>query len=272
LAAGVALNAGTHVDADVLLDAIDGAHALTVTATDNITVGDAIGGTIALTAVTMSAGDVINVNGAITSTGVVTLSTTGDAATDDINLGGNVIGSAVTFNTGASGDTVITVAQNNTSGSTTYTGATTINGDITLTSASDMTFNGAVTVTQIAAGGITSTNGSLDFNGDLSGAQNINLNAITGNIALQTVGTGAAPTLLDLDSLTAELGGATITTAGTINFDDVGTTNLATNVVMTSGDNDIDLGTSFEGSHTLELIAGAGNVDLEAGNIAQMAR
>ena len=135
------------------------------------------------------------------------------------------------------------------------------------TSTDNTTFTGPVTTSPGTNLTVTSTSGSLDFNGDLSGAGTINLDAPTGNIALQTVGTVTTPTLLDLDSLTAELGGATITTAGGINFDDVGTTNLATNVTMTSGGNDIDLGTSFEDSHNLTLVAGTGNVDLEAGNI-----
>ena len=139
-----------------------------------------------------------------------------------------------------------------------------IDGGLTLESFSNFTITGAVDLEQDAT--LTSINGNLTIANAITGSTPgvIILNATEGALAINDI-TGV--TSLDVNASTATLNGTTITTAGTINFDDTGTTNLATNVVMTSGDGDIDLGTSLEGSHTLQLVAGTGNVDLEAGNI-----
>ena len=241
---------------DVILDAVNGAFDLTVNAGVDITVGDTIGATNALHDIAMTAGVDVNVNFAITATGTVDL-TSGGAAGEDIALAANVIGTAVTFNAGALGTTTVTVTQDNTSGSTTYNGLVTLDGTaadtITLTSLEDMTFNGVVTATDIGAGGITSTNGSLDFNADLSGGDTINLNAANGGINLTTVGAGTDPTVLDLDSLTAELGGVIGVVA--IDTTGVGLTTLAADVSITASSAAGILLGDLTGAKTLTLVA-----------------
>ncbi|MCM8778357.1 MAG: hypothetical protein NC834_01030, partial [Candidatus Omnitrophica bacterium] len=200
-------------------------------------------------------GDEVNINANITGTTQVNITAQGSTAGDDANLSANLSGASVIVTANGSGIILITATQNNTLGSTTYQSAVTINGAITLTSFEDMTFNGDVTVTAIAAGGITSTNGSLDFNGELSGAQDINLNASDGGINLVSVGTtGADPTKLDLDSLTAELGGDI--NVGDIDTTGVGLTTLAANIIITATDagNAIQLG-DLDGAKTLSLVA-----------------
>jgi trimeric autotransporter adhesin len=244
---------------DVTLNAINGSFDLTVYAGTVVQIGGHIGTVNALQDISLTSDTDIIFNANVIGTGTLTV-TSGGGSGEDISIGGNgnAIASSVIFNAGSSGITTVSNTQNNTSGSTTYNGLVTIDGAlITLTSATNMTFNGAVTVSTIADGGITSTNGSIDFNTDLSGAETINLNAAEGNIALQTVGAGDDPTLLDLDSLTAEFSGD----IGVVALDatGVGLTTLAADITITaSGAAGILLG-DLDGAKALTLTASNGS-------------
>jgi len=254
---------------DAFLDVIDGAFALNIDAGNDITVNDTIGATENLASVTMTADDELNISGAIASTGQVSLTANGTVAGEDLNLGANVIGTNVIL-TASNQKVIVTATQNNTLGTTTYNGATTINGAaITLTSDSDMTFNDAVTVTAIGDGGITSTNGNLDFNAaidDGGSTETLNLNAANGDIAVQVI--SGTLTEVDIDSLTAELGGATID-AGHFDTAGVGLTTLVADVdIDATAADGINLG-DLDGAHSLTLSAtnAAGVITLKDADI-----
>jgi len=157
------------------------------------------------------------------------------------------------------------VTQDNTRGSTTFNNIATLARDVT--ALTNLTFNGAVTLSS-AARILTATNGNVTLNADVSGVQNLTLSALKGNVELNTVGVANDPTLLDINSATATLDGATIVTNGDILLDGVGggLTTLATGVSMTSANNTITLG-SLDGANDLTLVAGTGTVTLEDGDI-----
>jgi len=232
-----------------------------------------IGATIDAASVTIS-GDEVNINADITGTDTVDITANGSASGDDVNLAAGVSSAAASITANNSGIINVTVTQNNTLGSTIYKGAVTLDGtvadSITLTSLGDMTFNGAVTATDIGSGGITSTNGSLYFNADLSGADTIDLNAKNG-IYLNTVGAGADPTLLDLDSAAAQLSGAINVVA--IDTTGVGTTTLAADITITAtgSGNAIQLGDLIgQKDLTLDADGSASDIILNNANIASL--
>ena len=272
-----ALTAVTLYAADVITTGAGGTinAAGTVSIRTGLSSGDdiTIGATIGAASVTIS-GDEVNINAGITGTDSVNITANGSTSGDDVNLAASVSSAAATITANNNGIINVTVTQDNTLGSTTYEGAVTLDGtvadSITLTSLGDMTFNGAVTATDIGSGGITSTNGSLYFNADLSGADTINLNAKNG-IYLNTVGAGDDPTLLDLNSATAQLSGAINAVA--IDTTGVGTTTLAADITITAtgSGNVIHLGDLIgQKDLTLDADGSASDVILNGANIGSL--
>jgi len=272
-----ALTAVTLYAADVITTGAGGTiNAVgTVSIRTGLSSGDdiTIGATIGAASVTIS-GDEVNINAGITGTDSVNITANGSTSGDDVNLAASVSSAAATITANNNGIINVTVTQDNTLGSTTYEGAVTLDGtvadSITLTSLGDMTFNGAVTATDIGSGGITSTNGSLYFNADLSGADTINLNAKNG-IYLNTVGAGDDPTLLDLNSATAQLSGAINAVA--IDTTGVGTTTLAADITITAtgSGNVIQLGDLIgQKDLTLDADGSASDVILNGANIGSL--
>ena len=269
LANNVTLTTNTSTG-DVVLDSVNGAKSLTVNSEGDITLNDDIGGTVNLTSVILNAADVINVtaNGDITSTSAVFLHTTGDAATDDINLAANVIGSSVTFDTtGATpGDIVITATQNNTSGSTTFNGAA--NAGAAITADQNLTFNDDVTLSAHTA--FAATNGSIDLNGNVIGAEyNLTLTADDAVYAQQLGNTSDIAALV-INADAAEFNGNI--DAASVNTTGVGLTTLMSDITITTDQNaGINLG-DIDGAQALTLIANepSSNILLDGGNIGAL--
>ena len=245
---------------DVILNTVNGAFDLTVNAGADITLGAAIGGTTNLHDISMTAGTDVDVDAGITATGTVTLAS-GGVAGEDILLDANVIGSAVTFEAGASGDVTIgTVAQNNTSGSTTINGGGGINLSQNITAAEDLTVNDDITL--LADVDLTSTSGDIDLNADVFGDFNLDLTATHGDVSITTIGVGGMVNSLDIVGDTAELNG-NITTDLALNIlTGGGTATIADNLHIISTNNSVRLGT-LDGQKDLTI--SAGNV-VELGN------
>jgi len=238
----------TTVAADVIIDTTGGANGTIVdfaalNGNNSLTIagGDAdvsFAGTTQLTGLTVSSSDTVDFTGVVSMPGSISI-TAAESAADTIDI-----------QAGATVDST--------------TGSVTLNGPVELNAAlsagTNVTINGATT---LATGAIviTADNGNIVLNGDVSGSQNLTLSAANGNVELNTVGTGNDPTLLDINSATATLDGATIVTAGQILLDGVSMTTLNTTVSMTSGNNTITLG-PLDGDNDLTLVAGTGAVNL----------
>ncbi|MCF7893608.1 MAG: filamentous hemagglutinin N-terminal domain-containing protein [Candidatus Omnitrophica bacterium] len=292
------------------LQAIDGGFALNIDAENNITANSSIGATEPLTALTFDAADYIIVNGAVTSTGTV-LMQTGGATGDDITINSAVSANSVTLDgdevnvnapitgtneinitaqgsstgddanlaadldsasvivTGNSNATIqVTSTQDNTLGSTTYNAASTLGANVT--AADDLTFNGAVTLSG-GARTLTSTNGDIDLNANVLGAQNLTLAADNGAIYATTIGVGTPVSALVMSSNTAEFAGNI--TAASVDTTGVGITNLVGPVTITASSNSagtaINLG-QLAGDFMLTLDAtdaADGDVIVNAANI-----
>jgi len=267
-------NVGLTAGNDITLYAVNGVFALAAVAGHDITI-NALGGigtttTQAPTSVTLTAGDIVNVNGPITSTGQVNI--TGSlAAADDIALAANVIGTSVVFNNGTAGITNVTAAQSNTSGSTTFNGLVTMGADVS--ALGTVTFNGAVTLT---GGAVTRTINSTDGDIDLNAAVNstagesLTLTAGNGTVYTQAIGTGVGGRVGDLiitgdaAQLNGDIAAVSVDTTG------VGLTTLtkATVDIDTLGGNFVTLG-PLTGANNLTIHAGT-TVDLVDADIASL--
>lgn len=286
----------------------------------------ATGGTISLQNVTTTgaqtytgnvalAGDLASTAaGAIAVEGNTTLSgaarsitTNGGAATDDIRLGGTVNGaSALTLNAGA-GDAAITGAAGGTTaltsltatgttvsvqgvrttGAQTYTGATTLGGDLASTGAGAISITGNVTTIPgslaITTGGGAATDdititGTINPFGAGTGT-NLTLNAGAGDVLV----TGAAGGVSALGSLTAT--GNTIgvtgvtstgsqtytgntTASGDLRSTGTGAIGVMGNLVLTgatqqiSADSGVSVTGTTDGASNLTILSNTGNVTL----------
>jgi len=148
---------------------------------------------------------------------------------------------------------------------------------LTFTSGVDTAFgNDAADQLTLSAAAVTidsSTAGAdVDFNSLVDGAQDLTVSAGAGTVSiLNTVGGTTPPTLLDVNATNAVVG-ADITTSGDILFDGVLTTELQSDVAMTSNGGDINLLTSLTDDpaaidRTLTLSAGTGAITLDDANI-----
>ena len=220
---------------------------------------------------TVSAGEDITLSSDITGTGTLNFIANVDGGDidndDDLTIAAPVSGAQVMFSAiGEEADVIVNVDPNNVTGETTFDGNTTLTANIT--ARDDLTFSGLVLLAP-DTGTVTSSQGNITFNDDVSGDQDLVVNALNGSVTLNTVGATAAPTLLDINASSATLNGTAVTTAGDIELDGVNSTTLATGVVFVSNDGDIRLG-SFTGDQSLELQAGAGDVTLVDGTIGQL--
>ena len=132
----------------------------------------------------------------------------------------------------------------------------------------NITFNNPIILVDTART-ITSSQGNISLNDTIDGGQDLVLNALGGSVAINSVGVSTAPTLLDINALSANLNGTTITTAGEVQLEGVNTTRLATDVMIDSSDSSIQFG-SLTGDQGLELVAGTGTITLADGSIDQL--
>ncbi|MFZ2384590.1 MAG: filamentous hemagglutinin N-terminal domain-containing protein [Candidatus Omnitrophota bacterium] len=250
LAANVTLTA----TGDILLNggAVDGGYALSVYSTGSITV-DAIGQNVPLTSLVLNAGGTIAINDNISVNGPVLIETAGGSG-DNITIGGNVIGSSVTFDARSAGIITVNTAQNNTLGSTTFNGLVTLKNNIA--ALDDITFStyGVTLDTDVS---ITSTNGDIDLNGAVDSSSgntyNFTLTADSGTVYAQTIGTSVSVNVLDINADYAQLNGNIA--AISVDTTGVGLTTLTNDISITaSGSAGILLG-DLTGARDLTLTA-----------------
>ena len=248
LAGAVTVNSDDDDDATdgsiTFTSTVDGAYALTLDAdTGAVTVGGAVGGTTALTSLTVTAGAVslksVKTTGAIAVTGTgITLD--GAYRSDDgaITFTGPVtLAGAVTVNSDDDDDA--------TDGSITFT--STVNGAHALTLDAD----GRSVELRAAAGNTTAL---------------VSLTVVGGQIDLHTVATAGA---IDIEGTNIDLNGTTYRSDdGNITF--TGPVDLHADVTVNSDrDNDgtdgsITFTSTVNGAHALTLDAHTGSVDLRA--------
>ena len=181
---------------------LNGSQALTIAGGNaDIT----IAGTTQLTGLTISGSDTVDFTAAVSIPGSISV-VADESAADTIDVQNTI---------------------DSTGGSVTFSGPVELNN--TVDAGQNVTINGATTLASTAIT-ITADNGNIALNGDTSGAQDVTLAAANGNVEVNTVGTGVNPTLLDINSATATLDGATIAVDGNVLFDGVGLTTLNTDV------------------------------------------
>ena len=255
-------------DGIAIFDGIDGAFDLSVSTEGDISFGGAVGRNEALRTITANSsnGSVTIVEGITASNSVIL--TSGGAAGQDINLGGNVISTVTTFNAGFDGLTRVNATQDNAAGTTLYQGDVLIDGtiddSISLTSQDDMIFNNDLEIKDIGVDGITSVTGNLEFNGTITGSDDLLLTANNGTVELSAV-TMSAP--LTIIAKTATLSENIV--SGDVTTTETGFTTLLNDISVdtTSTNGDIALG-AVTGQNTLTINAGEGDVTLNGGNIA----
>ncbi|MFA5145701.1 MAG: filamentous hemagglutinin N-terminal domain-containing protein, partial [Candidatus Omnitrophota bacterium] len=276
---------------NVILEAVNGqGHDLTVIAGDTINLTDAItnvrnvamqsGSSLALdfavtalqnaTFTTTAAASDITVTAALTAGTMLRLTTAGVLGAD-ITIGtGNDLESPTVLLDAGLGTVTNSAAINNSDGSLhTVAAAIAINANITaaddillegavtaggdLTAGDDLTING---ITTLATGAriFTSTNGDIDLNGNVLGAQGLTLSAANGTIYVTTIGVGTPVGALVISGNAAELDGAISATS--VDTTGVGLTTLTGNVTITASGsgNAIQLG-NLDGAKDLTLIA-----------------
>lgn len=281
--------------------------AVTTTGSQAYTGAASLGGNLSSTA-----SGSISLNGTVGLAGPVTIQTAGLAGTDDITITGAITGAGngLTLNSGAQGDisllgnatglstltaTGSSIATRNvtSTGAQSYTGPTTVTGNIATTAAGSATFTGNATVTgnvSTTAGNIlfnnnaaiggnltTTTSGLLTVTGTttLTGAsqtfqtanQAIALGPVTGASAL-TLNSGSAAITLGqvgatpLASLAAT--GSTITTSSTVattgNQTYTGAPTFGGNLTTTGGSATVTGGTTLAAPVTIQTAGGAINL------------
>ena len=231
--------------------------------------------------ITIEANDFVTINALTESTGgnVSIRSDFDNAAdtTDDLTGNAQIRGATVTLDAGTVGTIIIDTDPNNDLGGITLIRA--VNAADALDLGTNVTANGDIDGSALAGNIIltgnstvqaTGNNRTIDFsnvNTDIQGAFDLTIETTgtAGNVDLNTVGAGAAadPTLLDVNTNTADLNG-NITTNGDILFDGTTRVVLQANVDMTSTGNAINLNTFVDesGARTLTLVAGAGAITL----------
>ena len=233
-----------------------------------------------------------NLGGNITTSGTVNLSEatnidlTSDVTIDsslgngEINLNGGTIDGNFSLQLNAGNGSIVLSTLGEDAALNTLSintaGTTTLNGNLTTTENID--FTGATGGTQLNSDiTVTSNNGNILFNGSpILGTNNsLTLNAGTGSISLDDVGSNGALRGLSLNATTINLFG-NIFTSGGLNFLPETTVNLVGNAVLldTQSDNgDINFSNvAVEGTGGLTLNAGSGNINLDTvGNTTPLA-
>ena len=263
------------IDSDISLGDIDASNeslTLIADADDSGTGNVNLNVVVDVANLTVSAGEDITLFNAITGTGTLNFTANVDGGNadndDDLTITAPISGAQIGFSgIGQEADVIVTADPNNEKGSITFSGNTTLSANVT--ARDNITFTDSVTLAQDART-VSSSLGDIVFNDDISGDQDLVLNALNRTVTINTIGATVAPTLFDINAVSATLNGGTITTAGNIQLDGVGTTTLATDVVVESGDSDIRLG-SLAGEQSLELLAGTGDITLTDGDIGRLA-
>ena len=272
----------TTAAGDIVLTggAIDGAYTLTVISGRDITTG-AIGQNIKLESLSMTAARELTINGAISTLEDLRLI----ATTDDVNVGGALIGHDVYINAVA-GSIIVSVAQNNTVGSITFNAGTLIDINATIQVLNNLTLESVSNVggdliagdniiinnEMTISGGariFTVTYGNIDINANIMGGVNLTLSAVNGTIYVTTIGGTTPVAALVLISQYAQLGGNIYATS--INTTSVGLTTLIANVtITTTGSGNVINLWDIDGAKNLTLIAtnALGNIIVNNGNIA----
>ncbi|TWB71841.1 hypothetical protein FBZ87_10685 [Nitrospirillum amazonense] len=223
----------------ILSSTVDGAHSLTITG--NATVSGIMGGTTALSSLSVSGTGTLSKNittsGTQTYTGAVTLGANDVLSGSTIAFGGTVNGGhtlAITGNAtfadtvgatnaltslSVSGTSGLNGGSIRTTGGQTYTGAATLGADTTLTSTGNGTvaFGGTVD----GAHGLTIANGgtgNTTFGGAVGGTAALSSLSVSGTSslpgAITTTGNQTYTGLATLSAATTTLAGATITLNG----------------------------------------------------------
>ncbi|SFC49463.1 hypothetical protein SAMN05660443_2850, partial [Marinospirillum celere] len=253
---------------------IDGAHELTLDAgTGTVSFAAGVGGDDALDSLNITASSIklpanITTTGAQTYSGAVTLEQNTTLTAEDggtlglITFAETVNSSAddehtLTLNANAQFDAAVGGATDGELGSLSVSGTTSLASNITTTNAQQYT--GAVTLAGDST--LTTANSNIAFDSTLDGSHNLVLTAGTGTATFGDVAGGTNElNSLDVTASTINLGG-NITTSGTQNY--TGAVNLNANATLTTSASDIDFSSTINGAHSLTLVAGTGAVTFE---------
>ena len=252
------------------------------------------GGAVTLNAAVSLAGGAFSVAGlggtggagSFTATAFGTIDTTGAATltADDIILLGAVGGTTALTSLAATGNT-INVQAVKTTGAQSYTGSTTLNGDLTSTTAGAITVTGAATLATgaitVATAGLAASD-DITFTSTINGGQALTLSAGLGDVLLSgAVGGTTALTSLAATGNTINVqavkttgaqsytgsttlnGSLTSTTAGAITVTGAATLATGAITVATAGlaaSDDITFTSTINGGQALTLSAGLGDL------------
>ncbi|MCT7972646.1 CHAT domain-containing protein [Laspinema olomoucense] len=262
----------------------------TLSGANNSAIALVADGDVAASNITTPGGniEITSNNGNITTVAGTTLNTstpTGDGGAIAISAPGNIavsnLNTATTDGASTSQAGPITLSSG--------MGMITLNGNIdtsaTAGSGSAIAFAGDVTLTQptttLTTSG-TASGGEITFkrtlNGTIPGTQSLTLNAGSGNLSilgpvgnltplgaftLNSTGTTLLNSAIAAQTLTTDAGGITqlnrnVTTTGAIAFGDA--VSLGNSVILTSGGNPVTFGSTLDGTHSLILNGGMGNI------------
>ena len=269
----VTMTGGDFTMGDSATNTITSGHDIFIDPPDNVTVAG--GGLQAQDRITIKADIDVGIHGnVISNTDAVSI-----ASDIDSNGTGNITGNAITRGTTViyqSNDGEINILTNpdNTSGNIDFNNTlagSSLNLFAAVNADDNIDADGLAGNVNLGAGGGTFTSnssGEILFSADISGAQPLIINSVGGNVDLNTVGDGANPTLVDVNTATLNLEGANIDTAGNIDLNDVTTSVvLFTDVIMNSTGSPINLTTFVDDDgvvddRTLDLAAAGGAITL----------
>ena len=230
------------------------------------------GGAVTLNAAVSLAGGAFSVAGlggtggagSFTATAFGTIDTTGAATltADDIILLGAVGGTTALTSLAATGNT-INVQAVKTTGAQSYTGSTTLNGDLTSTTAGAITVTGAATLATgaitVATAGLAASD-DITFTSTINGGQALTLSAGLGDLLISGAVGGTTPvSSVTLSGNTASL--AAVTSVGAQNYTGVTTTTMAGTLSVNTAGSGVSAGTTV-------LAAGGGTISLTGSSTA----
>jgi hypothetical protein len=244
---------------------VDGAQTLTVSAgTGKVSFGGVVGGTTALTSVTVS-----STNGGTDAITLRSVTTSGyQSYTGNATLGADT--TLTTTNSDVTFTNTVNPTTASTEGLTLLAGSGNISvtgpvgnvlrlGALSITSAANVTFTNGVTATsftQAAGSGTTTFGGAEDYTGNFS----FTGTALTINDALTVGGT----TTVTNSGLFTKNGTGTITAAGGFTQNGTGANSIGANISTTNTALSFATGVTLTGTVTLSTGAGAGDITLSS--------